>query len=800
MKRILFLITAIGAMLTSCTTIGNVHDQSYNQGVNIIPAPKSMTFDESQRFMLTAKSTLSANDEQSRTIAQFFANNINIATGYNLSVADQDGDIELLIDESLDCKAEGYTLTINPDKITAIGKDKSGLFYAMQTLMQLLPAEISSKKYIASSEWSVPCGEVEDEPRFGYRGIMLDPCRHFMPVEFIKNQLDIFAMFKINRMHWHLTEDQGWRIEIKKYPRLTEFGSTRIEGEGFEYSGFYTQDEVKEIVAYATERQITIVPEFELPGHELAAIAAYPELSCRGEYSAEELAASPELARQQEPITPRIIWGVEDIVMCPAKSITFQFIEDVIDEMTALFPGEYFHIGGDECPKTSWKNCPHCQQLIREKGLFGKDGHTAEERLQSYVINRVEQMLTARGKKLIGWDEILEGGLSPNATVMSWRGENGGIAAAKMGHNVVMTPNAGGMYIDHYQGDYRIEPAAIGGYALLSKTYSYDPMPKELVEIGKADYVMGVQANLWTEYMYTTDLMEYRLYPRALAVSEIGWSEIENKDFDSFSKRIENAYVRLDSYGINYHIPQPEQPRGSVNHIAFTESTTVEFTTTRPIKMVYTLDGEDPTPSSQEYSEPFEFMENVTIKIRSVLPSGKMSPVREITVEKQDYAAATEVDSPQSGLKMATIEGEYLNMEAFAKATATPTESVIARINDVVDSVAAGGSLTNFNHIANVAEGYIDIPSDGVYYFWTNNNEFWIDGKLLISNDNEVKRFSRNSRSVALAKGLHPIKIVWLSHIIGGWPSCWDNGTVMIREAGEEKEKPIAAPQLFYAQ
>lgn len=770
----------------------------YNKGINIIPIPKQMNETGQAPFKLSAKTSVSAQGEEAGLIAKFFVDRVSLSTAYVLPMLDAQGDIELSIDESLDVKDEGYTLDVTTDKISVVGKNAAGLFYGMQTLLQLLPAEITSKTKVSGVAWLVPTVSIKDEPRFKYRGIMLDACRHFMPVEFVKTQLDIFAMFKINRMHWHLTEDQAWRVEIKKYPKLTEVGATRIEGEGFEYSGFYTQQDIKDIVAYAAERHITIIPEFELPGHELAAIAAYPELSCQSELEKNNKLQNTELTHYNKPITPRIIWGVEDIVMCPANDMTFKFIEDVIDEMTALFPSEYFHIGGDECPKTSWANCPKCQQFICDHNLQAKDGHTAEERLQSYIIHRVEMMLTERGKRLIGWDEILEGGLSPEATVMSWRGEEGGIAAANMGHDVIMTPNPKGMYIDHYQGDYRIEPVAIGGYTTLERTYSYDPMPQKLKDEGKSHFVLGVQANLWTEYMYTTSLMEYRLYPRALAVAEIGWSELENKNFTDFSRRVNNAYVRLDSYDINYHIPQPEQPLGSVNNLAFHDDITLEFTTTRPIKMVYTLDGSSPTPESSEYIEPFYFADNKTLKIRSVLPSGKMSLVREIVIEKQEYSPAVSVDELTPGLRMKTIKGSYLNMEALAKSTVTPVESVISRVGDVAVKVGVGESIKHIENVANIAEGYIDIPSDGVYYFWTNNNELWIDSKLLISNDNEVKRFSRNSNAVALAKGLHPIKIVWLSNIIGGWPTNWDDGNIKIRREGEKKEVNISPSQIFY--
>ncbi|HCC51689.1 MAG TPA: beta-hexosaminidase, partial [Porphyromonadaceae bacterium] len=305
-----------------------------------------------------------------------------------LNVSDNDpakNVISLLMDTSLDVNDEGYDLNVTSSVVTVKAKTPQGLFYGMQSFMQLLPAEIESLRKVENVAWNVPCVTIKDEPRFGYRGIMLDPCRHFMSVEDVKKQLDVLSLFKINRMHWHLTDDQGWRIEIKQYPKLTEIGAKRIEGEGFEYGGFYTQEEVKEIVRYASERFITVIPEIEIPGHEMAAIAAYPELSCRGEI-----------------LPPRIIWGVEDIVLCAGKESTFEFFENVFKEVTELFPSEYVHIGGDECPKSEWKKCPLCQKRIREEGLTAKEGHTAEERLQSYFIQRMEKVLAKYGKKIIG--------------------------------------------------------------------------------------------------------------------------------------------------------------------------------------------------------------------------------------------------------------------------------------------------------------------------------------------------------------------------------------------------------------
>lgn len=781
MKKLISMCAGAALTILASCSEEPAKQLSYNQGINVIPTPVSLVQNEGS-FKLSKNTAFSASTPEAKTIAEYFAAKMNLATGYQVTVTDQksSNSISLVIDDALDINNEGYTLEVTTSGAVVKAKTPQGLFYGMQTFMQLLPAEIESPVVVNGIAWIVPCVSVKDEPRFEYRGVMLDPCRHFIPVENLKKQLDVLALFKINRMHWHLTDDQGWRIEIKKYPKLTETGSKRIDGEGTEYGGFYTQEQVKEVVKYAADRFITVIPEIELPGHEMAAISAYPELSCKGEQG-----------------TPRIIWGVEDIVMCAGKEETFQFLEDVISEVVPLFPSEYFHIGGDECPKVSWKNCPLCQKRIKEEGLKGDKDHSAEERLQSYFVQRMEKVLAKQGKKIIGWDEILEGGLAPSATVMSWRGEEGGIAAANMEHYAIMTPGGKGMYLDQYEGDFKIEPVTIGGFASLEKVYSYDPTPDTLVSIGKGHFIKGVQCNLWSEYMYNTDLMEYRMYPRILALAEIGWTQLNRKDYKDFERRLDNAYVRLDEHNINYYIPQPEQPNGSCNFVAFTDKASLEFTTTRPIKIVYTIDGTEPTSESTIYSAPIEFTESGILKIRSVLPSGKMSPVRTITVEKQAYAPAIEVAQVAPGLKMQVTDGMYLESSKLADVKEWK-ESVIKDLREIRSVVKTDESMRGVKQYAAVASGYVNIPEDGVYYISSDNEEVWIDGKLLIDNGGEVKRFSRHDNSVALAKGLHEIKVVFLGHIIGGWPSNWNDGSVKLRKADTDKFIPITPEMLVY--
>lgn len=434
---------------------------------------------------------------------------------------------------------ENYHLEINPARINIIAEGNgAGAFYALQTLIQLLPAQvIKSISKAPQNTFQLPCLYIKDKPRYQWRGMHLDVCRHFFPTSFIKKYIDILAMYKLNTFHWHLTEDQGWRIEIKKYPKLTSIGAWRNgtmvgkysdhKYDTIRYGGFYTQEEIKEVVAYATARHINVVPEIEMPGHSLAAIAAYPWLSCTGQ--------KQEVAKG---------WGVFDDVYC-SKDSTFQFLQDVLDEVITLFPGKYIHIGGDECPKTRWKTCSKCQARIKELHL--KDEHE----LQSYFITRIEKYLNSKGKQIIGWDEILEGGLAPNAAVMSWRGTEGGIAAAKQKHNVVMTPGRP-CYFDHYQNNNKsAEPLAIGGFNPLDSVYNYNPTPKILNE-QEAQFIMGAQGNVWTEYILNEKQVEYMAVPRLIALAEVLWTQPENKNFNNFNIRLNKNKFILDKWQINY--------------------------------------------------------------------------------------------------------------------------------------------------------------------------------------------------------------------------------------------------------
>jgi hexosaminidase len=452
---------------------------------------------------------------------------------------DRPNAIFLVENKKLVPNSEAYILDVFPDKIIITASTATGAFYGIQTLRQLLPPEIENAESRTDKSCEAVACHIEDAPRFSYRGLHLDVCRHFFGVDFIKKYIDLLALHKMNTFHWHLTDDQGWRIEVKQFPRLQEVSASRKETlighysenpqkfDGKIYGGFYSQTEIKEVVAYAQKQFVTVLPEIEMPGHAQAALSAYPNLGCTG-----------------KPIDVATKWGVFEDVFCAGNDDVFTFFDKIFAEICPLFPGKYIHIGGDECPKEHWKTCEKCQKRLKAEGL--KDEHE----LQSYFIRRVEKMLAARGKSIIGWDEILEGGLAPSATVMSWRGTEGGIAAAKSGHDAIMTPGSH-CYFDHYQSNPDAEPLAIGGFLPIKTVYEYEPIPAELTaEEGK--HILGTQANLWSEYIPTEEKMLYMAYPRACALAEVAWSQPQNRSFDEFAKRLKTHFLRLDLLGVNY--------------------------------------------------------------------------------------------------------------------------------------------------------------------------------------------------------------------------------------------------------
>lgn len=508
--------------------------------ISIIPKPAFVEVGDST-YTLSAETAIVANEE-THALAELVASLLRPATGFEFPIVGiSENAIRLTLDDGEE--SASYQLTVAESGVNITSTSVEGLFYGVQSVRQLLPEHIESNEPVDNINWSIPFVVIKDEPRFAWRGLHLDVSRHFFGVDFIKKFIDLMALYKFNIFHWHLTEDQGWRIEIKQYPKLTEIGSKRKEtpipenpqrGDGKPYGGYYTQDEIREVVAYATERAITIVPEIEMPGHALAALASYPELGCVGE--------SYEVSTT---------WGIFSDVFCAGKDSVFTFLENVLTEVLDLFPSKFIHIGGDECPKERWEVCPNCQARIEAEGL--KDEHE----LQSYFIRRIEKWLNEKGRRLVGWDEILEGGLAPNATVMSWRGSQGGIDAANAGHDVVMSPNTT-CYLDYYQSENtEAEPAAIGGYISLEKAYLFEPIPADIVP-EKAHHIIGGQGNVWTEYMPTKEQVEYMTYPRSIALAEILWTYPDEPNFAEFSTRLGNHLPRLSRLNLNYRIPQDD--------------------------------------------------------------------------------------------------------------------------------------------------------------------------------------------------------------------------------------------------
>jgi hexosaminidase len=506
----------------------------------VVPRPSSMEMGEGSLRLDQGERIIV--DDATRATGAYLADLLAPAIGVRRNVVggvDDDGwnhgDIVLLIAHRPDLGDEGYDLMVRKESVLITAATPAGVFYGVQSLRQLLPVEIESKTKADGVEWSVPRVTIEDVPRYKWRGLMLDVGRHFRDVAYVKRFLDLMALHKLNTFHWHLTEDQGWRIEIKKYPKLTEIGAWRDDGHGGKYGGFYTQEQIRDVVAYAAARHITVVPEIELPGHSLAALASYPELGCT-----------------PGPYQVGTKWGIYKEVYCPGKEHTFEFLQDVLNEVTDLFPGEFFHIGGDECKKDAWKKCPDCQARMKAEGLNN------EEELQSYVIKRVSKTLAAKNKRLIGWDEILEGGLAPGAAVMSWHGAKPAITAAKAGHDVVMTPTSN-CYLDYYQSKAKGQPKAIGGFLPIEKVYALDPTPKDL-SADEAAHVLGAQGNLWSEYFDSDRQVDYMAFPRACALAELCWTPQDQRKFNDFSNRLTTHLKRLDALSVNYFKEPATQP------------------------------------------------------------------------------------------------------------------------------------------------------------------------------------------------------------------------------------------------
>lgn len=737
--------------------------QNTDANLGIIPAPLSVV-KKSGSFKLTAQTALQFENEDDRKIAELFKQLVKEKEGFELTIAKnfiQAPESMISFNSALseNLNDEAYTLEVSEESIQLKGKER-GVFYAMQTLVQLYLNNLESHQ--------IPQCVINDQPRYAYRGLHLDVGRHFFSVDFIKKYLDFMAAYKLNNFHWHLTEDQGWRIEIKKYPKLTEIGGFRAQTlvgnyhdrmpqrfDGNKYGGFYTQEEIKEVVAYADKKYINVIPEIEMPGHSLAALSAYPELAC---------------GDNPGPFKAAEKWGVFEDVFCAGKEETFTFLEDILTEVMPLFPSKYIHIGGDEAPKTKWKTCPYCQKRIKKEKL--KD----ENELQSYFIQRIEKFVNKNGKSIIGWDEILEGGLAPNATVMSWQGISGGIAAAKQKHNVIMSPSTNGVYLDHVQGRSDQEPLSIGGDGRIAKIYAYNPTPSALSETEKP-FILGVQANMWTEYMPTSAKVEFSLLPRLFALSEIAWTDLSRKDFKDFNQiRVPQHLGLIDKTSTLYRVPEAIGAKDT--SINVNDAYTFEFQpSVKEAKVFYTIDGKNPDETTAQYIQPFKVNvakgESREVKSMVITPSGKRSVITTTWLVNRDTLngdTSSNIKS-QGALKYYYVPGKFSSVLEIDTNLATKKG-----LANQISYTKVSGKAREYGI---VFTGFIKLNENANFEFSLYSDDgsrLFIDDELIIDNDSDHARYER-SAGVALKAGFHKIRVAYFDDGPGSTLQVFVKGT-----------------------
>ena len=701
-----------------------------NSRLSIIPEPYSIQQMEGS-FKLNPKVIIIYNDQEAKEAAALLDEFLFSKYGFRLKLQTSTSPAQEIITiiHKPGADDESYTLGVQRTGIELSG-NSAGLFYGIQTLQQLFPV-------YKTARISLPTVQIKDEPRFAYRGLMLDVSRHFFPVSYIKKFLDVMSQFKLNNFHWHLTDDQGWRIEIKKYPELqrvaawrevTEMEQNSSQQKNGQYGGYYTQQEIKEVVAYAAARHINIIPEIEMPGHSNAALAAYPHLGCTG-----------------GPYKVMTSGGINKDVYCAGNDSVFTFLQGVIDEIVELFPGKYIHIGGDETPKDRWKVCQKCQARIKAEGL--KDEHE----LQSYFVQRIEKYINSKGRTIIGWDEILEGGLAPNATVMSWRGETGGIEAARQRHEVIMSPYTY-VYFDYYQGNPSTEPRAIGGFLPLASVYRYEPL-SDLLTTVQSHYIKGLQANTWAEYIADEAHMDYMVYPRALAIAEIGWSPVAKKSYANFLQKLPARLAALDQQ-VFFRILEPFSLNDSVttaNNIAINLKPAVEGAS-----VYYTTDGTVPTSKSTESVGPvnISLSDNVpvTLKTITILPSGRQSAVYAATYLKKPLLPAMPTPVLLPGISFKAV---------FENVKEAKTMSIQkADTSGLVNSFTLK-HLSAKSEFGMTCEGYFLADEDGIYTFVVNADDgvaLYLDDELTVDNDGQHPPIEKTG-SVPLQKGYHKIRL-----------------------------------------
>ncbi|MCG9793151.1 family 20 glycosylhydrolase [Flavobacterium algicola] len=734
MKKYAILLF-VALLLGACSTTKKTFKQ---EEISLLPKPVSFQLKENS-FEFTSSTKVVLQDESQQKAVNYLLGLFRTAAGYDLKVISSKKSNTVIFEKVTGLKKGAYTVDINAKSILITASEETGYFNAVQTIRQLLPNQIESKK-ITKMQWLVPAATIADEPKFEWRGMHMDFSRHFFNIDEVKSFLDNMALYKLNTYHMHLTDDQGWRIEIKKYPLLTEEGAWRIpnnqdticntravenklytiDESNFKevngqrkYGGFFTQDQIKEIVAYADDRCITVIPEIDMPGHFKSAIDNYPFLSCNGESGWDTVFTYPT---------------------CLGKDTTYEFMKNVLSEVVELFPANYIHIGGDEVNIKSWEKCPHCQKAIKDHGL--KDEHE----LQSYFNRDIEQFLLSKGKRFMGWDEIVKGGLTKDASIMWWRNwaPEAPKTAAKNGNDIVITTTAA-YYFDYLNEGNKLE-----------NVYKYEPVPADFTE-EEAGHVLGIQANLWSETIPNFKRLQYQAYPRMFAVAENAWVSQE-KDFASFNKRVEKQYDRLDALDVYYYIPAVE---GLDKEIAFVDKTEVNLNLAYPLEgteIYYTLDGTVPTKSSLHYETPFTVNDTVEIKAKSYRGSIYNDLKTTKVIRKEYKAAAVDPSTKANGLKQWFIKGQFKTVEDITSPTATNYKSV--------DSIALG-NFKDQKDFAIVYQGFFNAEKDGIYEFETRSdggNLLFIDDDLIVDNGGyhgPRKKYGK----VALKKGLHPIKV-----------------------------------------
>lgn len=641
--------------------------------------------------------------------------------------------VRLELVKSPDANPESYVLQIDAGGIRLGAPTTAGLFYGLQTLRQLVPP--------GSGAAGLPAMRIEDAPRFGYRGLMLDVARHMYPLDFIKRQIDLMARYKFNTLHWHLTDDQGWRLEIKRFPKLASISAWRSEtmvdrhfdpyvGDGKRYGGFYTQAQAREIVEYARQRHITVIPEIDMPGHMVAALAAYPELGCT-----------------PGPFEVRTTWGVADDILCPSEQ-TFEFVTGVLTEVMDVFPSRYIHLGGDEAPTIRWQHSALAQDIIRRENL--KDEHA----LQGWFLRRVEQFVNAKGRRIIGWDEILDGTPSRTATVMSWRGMSGGIKAAQLGHDVIMSP-VDHAYLDYCEGKPPLEPDCVVGYLPLKQVYAFEPVPPTLTP-EQARHILGGQGNLWTEYLPRTDQAEAKLWPRALALADVLWSLPAARDWKGFQRRMGAQLPALDRLHVAYRIPDVQGLEAEV--LSLQPRATLSLSTPVPGATIrYTTDGSEPTAQSPRYTGPIELAlvpAGTQVNARALLPDGRTSVVASANFRQATLHPAARLDAHklQPGLQRTYHEGSVAEVEELAK---------LPPVGKDVASTVAIPSQARAEAFGLRFAGYLRVPADSVYRFLLDSDDgavLRIDGEIVVDRDGP-RSPGESYGSTALAAGLHRVEL-----------------------------------------